>query len=65
MSHDDSSSLLILRAWLEDDNAPRLRVQMTQVKRLPNGERMVVSASSVDEVSAAVRRWLEALLETG
>jgi hypothetical protein len=65
MSHDDSSSLLILRAWLEDDNAPRLRVQMTQVKRLPNGERMVVSATSVDEVSAAVRRWLEALLETG
>jgi hypothetical protein len=57
--------LLILRAWLEDDNAPRLRVQMTQVKRLPNGERMVVSATSVDEVSAAVRRWLEALLETG
>ena len=65
MSRDDASSLLILRAWIEVENAPRLRVQMTQIERLPDGGRSVAAATTVDEVSAAVRHWLEALLEAG
>lgn len=55
--------LLIVRAWVEADSGRGLRARITQTLDLETREESVTLASSVDEVVAAVRVWLDALLE--
>jgi len=51
---------LVLRAWLEPDISPSLRVRVVEVGPGLN-ERPLVVTASVDDACRAVCRWLEAL----
>src|SRR5689334_20265858 len=51
---------LMLRAWLEVDARPSLRVRVVEIDPAHN-EQPVVVTTSIDEACQAVRRWLEAL----
>jgi hypothetical protein len=58
----ERSGVLVMRAWVED--GPRgLRVRITQSRGLAANDHVQTSASSVDEVLAVVRAWLELLLD--
>ena len=47
----------MIRAWLEPDVQPELRVRIVAVRPgLP--EQRILSSTSVDEACEAVRRWL-------
>jgi hypothetical protein len=57
----ERADLMILRAWVEPDHAPRLRVRIIRLG--PDRARPASSAAaSPDDVCAAVRSWLEGLL---
>lgn len=55
---------LVLRAWLEPDAHPSLRVRVVEIDA-GRQEQPVVVTASIDEACQAVRRWLEALPEPG
>jgi hypothetical protein len=51
---------LVLRAWLEPDVSPCLRIRMVEIE--PGlSERPVIVTASVEDACEAVRRWLETL----
>jgi DNA-binding TFAR19-related protein (PDSD5 family) len=51
---------LVIRAWLEPGAKPRLRVRLVRV--IPGeAERQVLSTTSAEEASEAVRNWLTGL----
>lgn len=55
-----STSSLILRAWLEPGDLPRLRVRVVVIGHGRNEQSMLVTASA-DEVCRAVCDWLHTL----
>lgn len=57
----DRTGMLIVRAWTEAGGA--LRVRITCVSDLIEGERVTRTANSIEEVHEAAGAWLAALLE--
>jgi hypothetical protein len=57
---------LVVRAWVEADGEPALRVRLVEVDVGAN-ERPVLVTASIDEACTAMRWWLEGLrkMETG
>ena len=53
--------MLVLRAWLEPGQPGGLRVRITRV--IDSAEPQLLAAATVEGVCAAVRAWLEALLQ--
>ncbi|MDX6392226.1 MAG: hypothetical protein QOJ73_3289 [Streptosporangiaceae bacterium] len=56
----ENARSLVLRAWLEPDARPFLRVRVIELEP-GDGERSVIVTASVDEACGAVRSWLDAL----
>ena len=49
--------ILVIRAWLEPEGEPSLRVRVLAVRpSLP--DQQIISSTSVDDVCEVVRRWL-------
>ncbi len=59
-SADADLKSLVLRAWLEPDFSPSLRVRVVEIAPGLN-DRPVTVTASVDDVCRVVRLWLEAL----
>ncbi len=57
----DHTGLMLIRAWTEPGGRPALRVRITSTLGLDAAE-AVTTATTVGQVVAAVRGWLEALL---
>jgi hypothetical protein len=59
---DDRAGVLVLRAWIEDDDEHPLRVRITRTVRGRVTEPCTSASATIDGVSAVVRAWLEELL---
>jgi hypothetical protein len=59
-SDAERAGVLVLRAWVEDTQA--LRVRITRVVGCE--EPMTIFATNIDGTCAVVRAWLEDVLET-
>ena len=55
--------MLVVRAWVEDFPEGTLRARITQTLDIALPGEVVTVTSSVDELCAAVRAWLEAFLD--
>jgi hypothetical protein len=53
---------LVLRAWLEPDGRPPLRVRLVEIEP-GRADRPVAVTTSIDEACQAVSRWLQTLQE--
>jgi hypothetical protein len=51
--------VLIVRVWLEAGHAAQLRARITRTFDIALDEPEVIVTSSVEEVHATVRRWLD------
>jgi hypothetical protein len=56
------AGLLVVRVWVESNGSHALRARITQTLDLESRDESVMVVSSVDEVVAAVRAWLDAFL---
>jgi hypothetical protein len=57
---EERTGTLILRVWVEDDRPDRLRVRIIRADGPHHANPLAVS--TIDDVCAAVRSWLEELL---
>jgi hypothetical protein len=55
----DRVGVLVVRVWIESDPESELRARITQTLDIANGEDRVTTASSIEEIDATVRAWLE------
>jgi hypothetical protein len=53
--------ILIIRVWFEGDPPTELRARLVEVGEHIIGERTVAVAATVEDVSAAVRAWVQSL----
>jgi hypothetical protein len=58
----ERSGVLVVRAWVEGGTPAGLRARITQSRDLTNTEQLVTTAATVEDILAAVRAWLDALL---
>ena len=58
----DRPGLLIIRAWIEEGSAERLRAQVRMSADVSAGFDRVLTLSRADDVCATVGEWLEDLL---
>jgi hypothetical protein len=58
----EHSGVLVVRAWIEDEESSGLRARITRSVGFDLDER-VATATSIDEVCDEVRAWLSELLE--
>jgi hypothetical protein len=61
----DVVGVLVVRAWLEDHDAARLRVRITDTLDVDKSEKMVSTAATVDDVCSRVRDWLTEFIGDG
>ena len=54
---------MVLRAWVEDDGGGGLRVRIMKSSDATRSETETLTVASIEDASAAVRDWLEALCE--
>jgi hypothetical protein len=59
----ERSAVLIVRAWVEGAAVPRLTARITQSRDLRRTEQISFATDKPDEILAAVRAWLDAVLE--
>jgi hypothetical protein len=59
----ERSAVLIVRAWVEGGPVPQLTARITQSRDLRRTEQISFATTKPDEVMAAVRAWLDAVLE--
>jgi glucokinase len=52
---------MVLRAWVEDDGGGGLRVRIMKSSNATRSETETLTVASIEDASAAVRDWLEAL----
>lgn len=65
MSATGRSGLLVMRVWIEEPPPRHLRVRVTHMSDVASGREEVTTASSIDDVCAFVRAWLEAFVLDG
>ena len=53
------TGMLIVRAWLEQDNGNQLRTRITRSLDVARRGEIVSSAATVDDVCSTIRAWLE------
>jgi hypothetical protein len=58
-SHSERTGVLIVRVWTEGDQGKDLRARITRSLDIAAASEVVSAASSIDEVLAGVRSWLE------
>lgn len=54
----ERTGVLVVRAWIEGDPA-QLKARITQTVDVASREPVSTTASTPDQIFAAVRRWLE------
>lgn len=59
---DDASALLIIRAWVESRSGEPLRAQLRMTRDVSMGIERTVTLARADDVCAAVREWLAAVV---
>jgi hypothetical protein len=59
---EERTEALLLRAWVEVDNEPGLRVRIIRLVHGNEAEPLSTASATVDGVCATVRCWLEDLL---
>lgn len=59
-SRSGQTRSLVVRAWLEPEGSPRIRVRVVEIVS-GRGERPVLVTASIDEACRVVRAWLEAV----
>lgn len=62
-SDKEPAGFIVLRAWIEPDNAHRLRVRIIRLGQGDEAGTVVHVCASVDEACAVIRAWLVALEE--
>ena len=60
MGARERTGVLVVRAWIEGEPA-QLKARITQTADLARGEPISSTASSAEQIFAAVRGWLEEL----
>jgi hypothetical protein len=55
----------VIRAWIETNGERRLRARITETIDIEQREQSSTVAATPDEISAAVSRWVEALVRSG
>jgi hypothetical protein len=60
-SSQERTGVLVIRVWVEGDEE-RFRARITQSLDVTAAEQVVSSAASVEDISAAVRAWLDAFI---
>ncbi len=58
VSPSPRSAVLVLRVWVEGEPSC-LRARLVEVEETRGEQSVVTAAGTVDEVAAAIRRWLE------
>jgi hypothetical protein len=61
----ERSAVLVIRLWAEGDQPGGLRARLIQVLDARSREQTVATATSVDDICAAVRAWVEAFAASG
>jgi hypothetical protein len=61
-SSAEKTAVMVVRAWLEGDQTDQLRARITQSLDIAATDELVSSASTIDQVCAMVRSWLEAFI---
>jgi hypothetical protein len=56
------TGLLVIRVWIEGDPGTGLRCRITRSLDLSSPEQVVTATTSIDEVLATARAWLEAFI---
>jgi hypothetical protein len=59
---EERTGVLVLRAWVETDEEPRLRVRIIRLVQGDAAEPLSAASATIDGVCAIVRCWLEELL---
>jgi hypothetical protein len=59
---EERTGVLVLRAWVETDEEPGLRVRIIRLVQGDAAEPLSAASATVDGVCAIVRCWLEELL---
>lgn len=54
----ERTGVLVVRAWIEGD-PPQLKARITQTIDVASREPAATTASTAEQIFAAVRRWLE------
>jgi len=52
-------SVLVIRAWCEDDSTTSLRARVTAVQDVLSGRPVLTACASAEDIYSAVRLWLE------
>jgi hypothetical protein len=60
---EDRAGVLILRAWVEDDDEHRLRVRITRTAQDFVTEPITSASVSIEGICMVVRDWLEHLVD--
>ena len=60
---EERTAVLILRAWMEDDADPPLRVRITRTGRDRVAEPVSSASVTIEGTCMVVRAWLEHLLD--
>ncbi len=58
----EHAGTLVIRVWVEDDEAGGVRARITRTVGLRPREEVVTTASSVEQISDDVRTWLDTFL---
>jgi hypothetical protein len=59
----ERTAVAIVRVWMEGPHRDLLRVRVTTINDIADGERRTTAAASVDEAISVVRRWLQGIEE--
>ena len=59
---EERYGVLVVRAWVEGSTPAGLRARITWSSDLTSTERVTTATTSVQEILAEVRKWLESLL---
>ncbi|HVE92348.1 MAG TPA: hypothetical protein VNE62_08635 [Actinomycetota bacterium] len=60
----DRTGILIVRVWMEPHGLKRFRARVTQTLDSMNRKHSMASASSPEELYAAVRNWVESFCDS-
>jgi cell division inhibitor SulA len=65
MAEDERTGVLVLRAWVEAEGLPGLRVRISRTIQGSQAEPVSTASATIDGVCVVVRDWLEELTQGG
>lgn len=63
--HSERTGALIIRIWVDRDARAQLRARITRTLDVASGEEVSTAATTVEQIEAVVRDWLDSYVSSG